>query len=126
MADCILNIEAVVVSAGQCGLGVSYNLARAGLPHRVLERGRIGETWRSQRWDGFRMNTPNAINLLPGSPNEGAEPEDFMGAGDFLAQLEGFAARPRLPPLAGSLPGGLRQLHAAEYRNAAALFDIAA
>jgi putative flavoprotein involved in K+ transport len=59
-------IDAVVVGAGQAGLGVSYYLARAGVRHRVLERGRIGESWRSQRWDAFRMNTVNAMTVMPG------------------------------------------------------------
>ena len=36
--------EAAVIGAGSAGLGVSYVLAKAGLSHRVLERGRIGET----------------------------------------------------------------------------------
>ena len=37
------------------GLGRRGATASAGL----LERGRIGETWRGQRWDSFLMNTPN-------------------------------------------------------------------
>ena len=38
-------LDAAVIGAGWAGLGVSYVLAKAGLSHRVLERGRIGETW---------------------------------------------------------------------------------
>jgi putative flavoprotein involved in K+ transport len=37
-------LDAAVIGAGWAGLGVSYVLAKAGLSHRVLERGRIGET----------------------------------------------------------------------------------
>jgi cation diffusion facilitator CzcD-associated flavoprotein CzcO len=37
-------VETIVIGAGWAGLGVSYALAKAGLAHRVLERGRIGET----------------------------------------------------------------------------------
>ena len=83
-------INTVVVGAGQCGLGVSYYLQQAGVPHRVLERGRIGETWRVQRWDSFHMNTPNVLTVMPDSPYEGSDPEGFMTSGDFLAQLEDF------------------------------------
>ena len=61
-------LDAIVVGAGWAGLGVSYVLMRAGLRHRVLERGRIGETWRTQRWDSFRMNTPNIQNHHAGRP----------------------------------------------------------
>ena len=43
-------LDAAVIGAGWAGLGVSYALAKADLSHRVLERGRIGETWLTQRW----------------------------------------------------------------------------
>jgi ribulose 1,5-bisphosphate synthetase/thiazole synthase len=42
-------LDAAVIGAGWAGLGVSYVLAKAGLSHRVLERGRIAETWLTQR-----------------------------------------------------------------------------
>ncbi|MBB3454386.1 cation diffusion facilitator CzcD-associated flavoprotein CzcO [Rhizobium sp. BK313] len=59
-------VDAVVIGAGWAGLGVSHALAQRGLRHRVLERGRIGETWRTQRWDSFRLNTPNIQTVMPG------------------------------------------------------------
>jgi putative flavoprotein involved in K+ transport len=90
-------LDAVVVGAGWAGLGVSYYLGQAGLRHRVLERGRIGETWRTQRWDSFRMNTPNALSVMPGDTYDGPDPEGFMTRDAFVALLEGFAARNRLP-----------------------------
>jgi len=43
-------LDAVIVGAGQAGLGVSYFLQQGGRKHVVLERGQIGETWLSQRW----------------------------------------------------------------------------
>jgi putative flavoprotein involved in K+ transport len=55
--------DAAVIGAGWAGLGVSYALTRAGLSHRVLERGRIGETWLTQRWDSFHLNTPKCLPL---------------------------------------------------------------
>ena len=60
------SFDVVVVGAGQAGLSVSYLLSEAGLSHVVFERGRVGESWRSQRWDSFTLNTPNWSNLLPG------------------------------------------------------------
>ena len=55
--------DAVVIGAGWAGLGVSYVLAKAGLSHRVLERGRIAETWLTQRWDSFYLNTTKSQSL---------------------------------------------------------------
>ena len=54
-------LDAVVVGAGQAGLGVSHHLTRAGVRHRVLERRRIGQSWRTQRRDAFRMNTGHVL-----------------------------------------------------------------
>lgn len=59
--------EVVVIGAGQAGLAVSYLLAESRVRHVVLERGEIGDSWRSQRWDSFCLNTPNWANGLPGS-----------------------------------------------------------
>ena len=95
-------LDAVVVGAGQAGLGVSHFLARAGIPHRVLERGRIGESWRSQRWDAFHMNTINAQTLMPGQRCCGAEPEGFMTHHGWVSLLEAFAATHRLPVESGT------------------------
>lgn len=52
------DIDSVVVGGGQAGLSVSWHLKRAGREHLVLDRGRIGDTWRG-RWDSFRLVTPN-------------------------------------------------------------------
>ena len=50
--------DTVIVCAGQAGLALSRYLARAGSPHVLLERGRIGERWRSERWDSLTLLTP--------------------------------------------------------------------
>ncbi|WP_315975100.1 NAD(P)-binding domain-containing protein [Microvirga yunnanensis] len=91
------DLDAIVVGAGWAGLGMSYYLAQAGLRHRVLERRRIGETWRSQRWDAFRMNTPNWGTVMPGDRYDGLDPDGFMTRDEFVTLLEDFATRNRLP-----------------------------
>src|SRR5215207_11229235 len=90
-------LDAVVIGGGSAGLGVSHSLTQAGLRHRVLERGRIGETWRTQRWDSFRMNTPNIQTVMPGDRYNGSAPEGFLTRDEFVALLEDFAERNRLP-----------------------------
>ncbi|GAB4065182.1 NAD(P)-binding domain-containing protein [Ancylobacter sonchi] len=86
-------LDAVVVGAGWAGLGVSHALARKGLRHRVLERGRIGETWRTQRWDSFKMNTPNVQTIMPGDRYSGSDPFGTLTRDQFVALLEDFARR---------------------------------
>ena len=88
--------DAVVIGAGHAGLAVSRRLADAGIEHVVLERGEIGESWRTQRWDSFRLNTPNAITRLPGGP-EHARPEAFLGRDAWIAHLEAYARTGSLP-----------------------------
>jgi putative flavoprotein involved in K+ transport len=90
-------LDAVVVGAGWAGLEVSYWLARRGLRHSVLERGRIGETWRTQRWNSFRMNTPNVQTVMPGDEYHGPDPFGAMTRDEFVALLDDFARRNALP-----------------------------
>jgi cation diffusion facilitator CzcD-associated flavoprotein CzcO len=64
--ECMTSVlDAVVIGAGSAGLGVSYFLKQHDCEHRVLERGRIGESWRSSRWDSFRLNSTNIRTQLP-------------------------------------------------------------
>jgi putative flavoprotein involved in K+ transport len=94
-------LDVVVVGAGQAGLGVSYYLQRAGLDHVVFERGRIGEAWLSQRWDSFRLNTPNEMNGLPGLPYDGADAEGFASPVEFAGFMRRYVDRFGLPVQTG-------------------------
>src|SRR5215208_4040758 len=82
--------ETVVVGGGQAGLSVSHELTAAGVPHVVLERGRVGETWRG-RWDSFCLVTPNWSVQLPGHHYDGNDPDGFMPRDEIVAYLEGYA-----------------------------------
>lgn len=86
----------VVIGAGTAGLAVSRHLLDRGVEHVVFDRGRIGETWRSQRWDSFQVNTPNRLNRLPGASFPG-DPGSFATAEELVDFLEAFAASSNLP-----------------------------
>ncbi|MEM6311360.1 MAG: NAD(P)/FAD-dependent oxidoreductase [Pseudomonadota bacterium] len=58
--------DAVVVGAGQAGIATSEHLRAQGIDHVVLERGRIGERWRSERWDSLVANGPAWHDRFPG------------------------------------------------------------
>lgn len=89
--------DAIVVGAGQAGLAASYCLKRQGVRHVVLERGRIGETWLSQRWDSFALNTPNWLNGLPGAPYGGPRPDGFDSHIELARSFDAYAYRFDLP-----------------------------
>jgi len=84
-------LDTVVVGGGQAGLAVSHELAEAGVPHVVLERGRVGQTWRG-RWDSFCLVTPNWSVQLPGHHYGGDDPDGFMPRDQIVAYLERYAA----------------------------------
>jgi putative flavoprotein involved in K+ transport len=86
------SVETVVVGAGQAGLSVSHCLKELGREHVVLERGDVGETWRSERWDSFRLNTPARWLRLPGHEYDGDEPDAFLTRDEAVAYFEGYAA----------------------------------
>jgi putative flavoprotein involved in K+ transport len=105
MAKDILDVT--VIGAGGAGLGVSYFLKRAGLDHLVLERSRIGDTWLSQRWDSFHLNSPNVRSMLPGDTYEGPNPLGAMTHHEFVAYLNAYVERNDLPV---KLNSGVRRL----------------
>jgi len=80
----------IVVGGGQAGLSASWHLKRAGLEHVVLDRGRVGDTWR-RRWDAFCLVTPNWWCRLPGFPYDGDEPNGFMLRDQIVEYVEQFA-----------------------------------
>ena len=80
----------VIVGAGPAGLAASYELGRAGVDHIVLERGRVGQSWRD-RWDSFCLVTPNWYVQLPGGAYAGDDPDGFMARDEVVAFLERYA-----------------------------------
>lgn len=89
--------DVLVIGGGQAGLGVSYLLRQQGIGHLVLERDRIGQSWRSQRWASFRLNTPNRYNTLPGATPGAHDADGFMSHHELLQMLEGYARGHALP-----------------------------
>jgi putative flavoprotein involved in K+ transport len=85
-------IDTVVIGAGHAGLGVSRLLTDAGRDHVVLDRGRIGERWRTERWDSLHLLTPNWMTRLPGWHLDGPDPDGFLSRDEFVRLLEEYAA----------------------------------
>ena len=58
-------IDTLIIGGGQAGLAMSAQLRERGVPHLVLERHRIAERWRSERWDSLVANGPAWHDRFP-------------------------------------------------------------
>ena len=70
-------VETLVVGGGQAGVAMSEHLSNCGVPHLVLERARIAERWRSERWDSLVANGPAWHDRFPGMEFADVDPEAF-------------------------------------------------
>jgi putative flavoprotein involved in K+ transport len=84
-------IDTLVIGGGQAGLAMSYRLKQRGVAHLVLERQRIAERWRGERWDGLRFQFPNWSVRLPDFPFPQTEPDAFATSGDIVKFITAFA-----------------------------------
>jgi putative flavoprotein involved in K+ transport len=81
----------LIIGGGQAGLALSRCLTDLGRDHLVLERGRVAERWRSERWDSLRLLTPNWMTRLPGYAYEGPDQDGFMTAGEVVGFFQDYA-----------------------------------
>ena len=91
------SIDTVVVGAGHAGLAVSRLLTDAGRDHVVLDRGRVAERWRSERWDSLHLLTPNWMTRLPGWCYTGPDPDGYLSSAQLINHLERYAASFQAP-----------------------------
>lgn len=102
-------VDTVVIGAGQAGLAMSHHLARRGREHVVLERGRIAERWRSERWDSLWFQFPNWMMRLPGQSYDGPDPDGFSHHHAVIRFIADYAARNAAPVRCGVNVTALRQ-----------------
>ena len=84
-------IDTLVIGGGQAGLVMSYRLKQRGVAHLVLERARIAERWRSERWDGLKFQFPNWSVRLPDLAFPHDDPDAFATSADIVKFLDAFA-----------------------------------
>jgi putative flavoprotein involved in K+ transport len=101
--------ETLIIGGGQAGLAMSHMLRERGCPHLVLERHRIGERWRTERWDGLRFQFPNWSVRLPGFAFPHGDPDGFATTGEIVAFIDAYAAFVAPPIRCGVAVTSLRQ-----------------
>lgn len=83
--------DTIVIGGGQAGLAMSAVLRRRGREHVVLERNRIAERWRGERWDSLRFQFPNWTLELPGVRYCGNDPDGFASSELVVNLIEELA-----------------------------------
>jgi len=90
-------VDTAVIGAGQAGLTMSWHLRAAGRDHVVLERRpTLGGGWQD-RWEAFRLVSPNWSASFPGAPYDGKEPDGFMTRDEIAGRVASYAARIAAP-----------------------------
>ncbi|MEM7498623.1 MAG: NAD(P)/FAD-dependent oxidoreductase [Pseudomonadota bacterium] len=90
-------IDTLVVGAGQAGIAMSEHLSNAGVPHLVLERHRIAERWRSERWDSLVANGPAWHDRFPGMAFPGIDGDAFPARDRVVDYFAAYAEKIEAP-----------------------------
>ena len=99
--------DVVVVGAGQAGLAIGRELARAGRRFVILEAAAVGAAWR-ERWESLVLFTPRRYSALPGLPFPG-DPDGYPTRDEVVAYLEQYASEFELPVRLDSRVHSLRR-----------------
>jgi putative flavoprotein involved in K+ transport len=84
-------VDTLVVGAGQSGIAMSEHLTALAIPHLVLERSRIAERWRSQRWDSLVANGPAWHDRFPHLDFDDIPPDSFPTKERMARYFEDYA-----------------------------------
>ncbi|MEM9044922.1 MAG: NAD(P)/FAD-dependent oxidoreductase [Pseudomonadota bacterium] len=94
-------IDTLVVGGGQAGLAMSYHLRARNVPHLVLERERIAERWRTERWDSLVANGPAWHDRFSVKTFADTDPDGFANKESMIRYFEEFAAEIEAPMRCG-------------------------
>jgi len=98
----------VIIGAGHAGLAMSRRLTERSIDHVVLERGEVANSWRTERWPGLRLLTPNWLTELPGGGYRGDDPDGYMGAAEVASFVSGYATSIDAPVRTGTTVSAVR------------------
>ncbi|MEC3862447.1 NAD(P)/FAD-dependent oxidoreductase [Mesobacterium sp. TK19101] len=89
--------EVLVIGGGQAGIAMSEHLGKRSIPHLVVEKDRIAERWRTQRWDSLVANGPAWHDRFPNMTFKGYSPDAFVpkdGVTDYLVDYADMIGAP--------------------------------
>jgi putative flavoprotein involved in K+ transport len=94
-------IDTLIIGAGQAGLAASEHLTANGVEHLVVERSRIAERWRSERWDSLVANGPAWHDRFPNMTFAGIDPDSFASRDGIVDYLVAYAKQIAAPIRSG-------------------------
>lgn len=95
------HVETLVIGAGQAGIAISEHLGQQGQSYLVLERHRIAERWRSERWDSLVANGPAWHDRFPNMTFPGIDPDAFPPKEQVAAYFAAYAEKIGAPVRTG-------------------------
>ncbi len=90
-------VETLIVGGGQAGLAISGHLSKHGAPHLIVERRRIAERWRSERWDSLVANGPAWHDRFAGVAFSGIDPDSFATKNQIVDYFVAYARQIAAP-----------------------------
>mgnify|MGYP006192995143 CR=1 FL=1 len=93
----IETIDTLIIGGGQAGLAMSEHLSQRGVPHLVVERHRIAEKWRSERWDSLVANGPAWHDRFPNMTFDDIDPNSFATKDRIITYFEAYADQIKAP-----------------------------
>lgn len=89
----IEKVDTLIVGGGQAGIALAEHLVKQGQSHLVVERHRIAERWRTERWDSLVANGPAWHDRFPGMTFDDIGPDEFASKDRIAAYLEAYAKK---------------------------------
>lgn len=93
----VLEVDTLIIGGGQAGLAMSEHLSKRGVPHLIVERRRIAERWRSERWDSLVANGPAWHDRFPGMKFAGIDPDSFATKDQIVDYFVAYAKQIAAP-----------------------------
>ena len=84
-------VETLIVGGGQAGLAMSEHLTNSGVEHLILERHRIAERWRTERWDSLVANGPAWHDRFPTQNFRDFDPDGFPNKDEVVDYFVQYA-----------------------------------
>jgi putative flavoprotein involved in K+ transport len=105
----VVEVQTLIIGGGQAGLAMSEHLTKRGARHLIVERHRIVERWRSERWDSLVANGPAWHDRFPGMTFAGVDPDGFATRDQIVDYFVAYAKQIAAPIRCGVEVKGLRR-----------------